>query len=167
MIKMKTMSTLVLAMFIVIFSTTNAIGQSSPFTGEWKLNRTKTVLQSNRLFLSQIKISLKSDSLLTTRVYQSDSGEEYPFVENLSLDGKECKIIIYDMPRTSKALFSAKAGLINVESTTTFYGDNGEDNLKVKETWKVEEKGNMLNFMTSGTSSAGSSSDTLYFDRVK
>jgi len=167
MIKMKTKSILSIVILLVFFSTKAVTGQTSPFSGEWKLNRTKTVLQSSRLFLSQIKINLKSDSLLTTRVYQSDSGEEYPFVENLSLDGKDCKIIIYDMPRTSKASFSAKTGLINVESTTTFYGDNGEDNLKAKETWKVEEKGNVLTFLTSGTSSAGSSADTLYFDRVK
>jgi len=167
MITMKTKTILSLGMLVIFFSSSTVMGQSSPFSGEWKLNKEKTALQGSRLFLSQIKIHLKSDSLLTTRVYEADSGEEYPFVENLSLDGKECKIVIYDMPRTAKALFSAKNGLINVESTTTFYGDNGEDNFKAKETWKVEDKGKTLSLATSSTSLAGSASDTLYFEKVK
>lgn len=164
---MKTKAIIILGMLLIFLSSSTVKSQSSQFSGEWKLNKEKTALQSSRLFLSQIKIHLKSDSLLTTRIYEADSGEEYPFVENLSLDGKECKIVIYDMPRTTKALFSSKTGLINVESTTTFYGDYGEDNFKAKETWKVEDKGKTLSIAASGTSSGGSSSDTLYFDRVK
>jgi hypothetical protein len=164
---MKTKTIIILGMLLIFFSSSTIKGQSSKFSGEWKFNKEKTALKSSRLFLSQIKIHLKSDSLLTRRIYEADSGEEYPFVENLSLDGKECKIVIYDMPRTTKALFSAKTGLINVESTTTFYGDYGEDNFKAKETWKVEDKGKTLSIATSSTFSGGSSSDTLYFDKVK
>ena len=92
---------LILVLFTVSFSF-SAFGQITNFSGKWELNKEKTILADNQLFLSGITIQLKSDSLFTTRIYQNTNGEEYPFDENLSLDGKECKITIYDMPRTSK-----------------------------------------------------------------
>jgi hypothetical protein len=155
-------------MILMIYVSSSPVwSQTSPFSGDWKLNREKTNLQGSQLFLSKIKVELKSDSLLTTRVYENGNGQEYPFVENLALDGKDCKIIIYDMPRTSKASFSQVDGTINVESTTVFTGSNGEDSFKAKETWKIEDGGNILSIAFTAGSSAGSATGIQYFDKVK
>ena len=100
---MKTKSTPGFLFILFFISSFSVHAQNTDLTGEWKLNREKTILADNQLFLSKITIQVKGDSLLTTRVYENDNGEEYPFEENLTLDGKDCKIVIYEMPRTSKA----------------------------------------------------------------
>lgn len=151
----------------MLISVIPAMAQSSSFTGEWKLNREKSNIQDSQLILTKIKIQVKSDSLLTTRTYETGDGSEYPFVENLTLNGKECKITIYDMPRTTKATMSKSDGTILIESSTTFYGNGGEDNLVAKEIWKIEDGGKTLSFVFTNSMSAGSSSGTHYFDRVK
>ncbi len=130
-----------IAFFFIIFSLPS-ICQNSKFNGEWRINREKSAIDASQLFLSKISIQVKGDSLLSTRVYESPDGQEYPFDENVSLNGKDYKITIYDMPRVSKAQNSD--GAINFESKTTFYGNSGEENLIAKEIWKVDNDGKTL-----------------------
>jgi hypothetical protein len=141
---MKTKPTFSLLVAVFLITSFNCYAQKPDFAGEWKLNREKTVLADNQLFLSKVTIQIKGDSLFTTRVYENGMGEEYPFDENLTLDGKDCKITIYDMPRTSKAFISDTDGSINVESKTTFYGDSGEQDMIAKEVWKIDPETKML-----------------------
>jgi hypothetical protein len=164
---MKTKSIFALLILIFVSSTYSAIGQKANFSGEWKLNKEKTVLASDQLFLSAVSIQLKGDSLLTTRVYANDYGEEYPFVENLTLNGKECKIVIYDMPRTSKASRSNSDGSIIIESKTTFYGDSGEEDMIAKETWKVDSNGNTLIIDYTNSIAGNEMKGISYYDKVK
>ncbi|MFA5819085.1 MAG: hypothetical protein WC854_07375 [Bacteroidales bacterium] len=157
-------------LFLILFTFTfsfSALGQRANFSGEWKLNKEKTVLADNQLFLSKVSINLKSDSLLTTRVYENVNGEEYPFEEKLSLDGKESKIVIYDMPRTTKASRSNTDGSIIIESTTIFNGNNGEENLIAKETWKVDNEGQTLTIGFTNKMSGGETTGTNYYNKVK
>ena len=156
--------------FIILFTITFSIfasGQGANFSGEWKLNKEKTVLADNQLFLSRVTINLRNDSLLVTRVYENGNGEEYPFAENLSLDGKENKIVIYDMPRTSKATKSQAEGSIIIESTTTFNGNNGEENLIAKETWKVDNEGQLLTIGFTNKMSGTEITGINYYNKVK
>lgn len=164
---MKTKIILCFGVLIMFFAVLPALGQSASFTGEWKLNREKSSIQDNQLILTKISMQVKSDSLLTTRTYENQNGEEYPFEEKLTLNGKDCKTTIYDMPRASKATMSKSDGTISIESTTTFNGNNGEENLVAKETWKIENGGKTLSFVFTNSMSAGSASGTHYFDRVK
>jgi hypothetical protein len=163
---MKTKTTFLFLILLIISSAFSAFGQKVNFSGDWKLNKEKTVLADSRLFLSKITIQLKNDSLLTTRVYENENGEEYPFDENLTLDGKGCKIFIYDMPRTTKASIS-EDGSVVVESVTTFYTDSGDENLTAKETWKVDAEGKILTIAFTNKMSAGESAGTNYYTKVK
>lgn len=139
--------------------------QKANLSGEWKINKEKMTGMDNQLVLSKITIQLKTDSLLTTRVYENGMGEEYPFVENLSLDGKECKIVIYDMPRTSTATRSAD-GTILISSTTTFNGDTGQQDMVAKETWKIDNEGKMLTLEFSNKMSGTESTGTFFYERA-
>jgi hypothetical protein len=163
---MKKNPVFILIIILIVSSFIPVVAQNGNFTGEWKLNKEKTVLPDNSLFLSKITIQLKSDSLLTVRVYENSNGEEYPFEENISFDGKDCKIVIYDMPRTSKATKEAD-GSVNVESKTTFQGSNGEDNLIAKEVWKVDNDTKMLVLNYTNKSSGGEVPGTSYFNKIK
>jgi hypothetical protein len=164
---MKTKSPFGLLIILLFMASFSAQAQNSAFTGEWKLNREKTILADNQLFLSKVTIQHKGDSLLTTRVYENGNGEEYPFEENLSLDGKESKIVIYEMPRTSKASRVNTDGSILIESKTTFNGNNGQEDLLAKETWKVDNESKMLIVDFTNKMSAGEVTGKNYYNRVK
>jgi hypothetical protein len=164
---MKTKSILSGLSLLFLLPAFTIYAQKAEFSGEWKLNKEKTVLADNQLFLSGITIQLKSDSLLTTRVYENGNGEEYPFDENISLDGKDCKIVIFDMPRTSKATRSDTDGSITIESATTFNGNNGMEDMTAKETWKVENEGKILSVEFSNKMSGNETTGKYYYDKVK
>jgi len=161
--KTKTITGLVILLMFITSLTLSA--QKPDFSGEWKLNKEKTALTDNSLFLAGITIKVKADSLYTTRVYENSNGEQYPFDENVTLDGEEGKISIYDMPRVTKATGINSDGTINVESKTTFYNNGSEDNLVAKEIWKIAD--GILTIEYNNTMSAGFNSGNLYFTKVK
>jgi hypothetical protein len=164
---MKTKTILIALSMLFFLPALTIYAQKADFSGEWKLNKEKTVLAENQLFLSGITIQIKSDSLLTTRVYENGNGEEYPFEENLSLDGKDCKIVIFDMPRTSKATRSDTDGSIMIASTTTFNGNNGQEDMTAKETWKVDNEGKTITLEFTNNMSGNEISGTYYYNKVK
>jgi hypothetical protein len=137
------MKTKMIALALLIFVTIPAFCQNPKFNGEWKINMQKSVVPADQLYLSKISLQFKGDSLLTKRYYQSPDGQEYPFDENFSLDGKEAKIFIYDMPRTAKALKNPDGSIV-IETKTTFNNGSGEDNLTAKENWKVDNEGKLI-----------------------
>jgi len=163
---MKTKTLFISLILLIIVSSFSLSGQGTAFNGEWKINKEKTVLADGQLFLANIKLQIKNDTLFTTRTYQNDMGEEYPFDENLSLDGKEIKIFIYDMPRTSKASRSESDGSFNIESTTTFNGQYGEDNLVAKEKWMIDKAGKVLTIDFTNKMSDVETKGINYYDKL-
>jgi hypothetical protein len=164
---MKTKTILVALSLLLFLPALTIYAQKADFSGEWKLNKEKTVLADNQLFLSGITIQIKKDSLLTTRVYENGNGEEYPFEENISLDGKDCKIVIFDMPRTSKATISDTDGSIMIASTTTFSGNNGQEDMIAKETFKVDNEGKTMTLEFTNKMSGNEITVTYYYNKVK
>jgi hypothetical protein len=150
----------------IILPSVSGLAQKADLTGEWKLNKEKSVI-SDQLFLSKITIQFKSDSLITSRVYENGNGEEYPFDEKLSLDGKDCKIVIFEMPRKSKATQSQTDGSVSVSSTTTFNGNNGEEDMVAEETWKLDSTGKILILEFTNKMSGNEIKGTFYYDKVK
>jgi len=72
------------------------------------------------------------------------------------------------MPRTTKAIRSKTDGSLIIESTTTFYGNSGEEvNLTAKETWKVDNEGKMLTIDFVNTMSDFETKGINYYNRVK
>jgi hypothetical protein len=164
---MKTKSIITLISLLFFLTSITAFSQKTDFTGEWKINKEKSLLGENQLFLSRIKIQLKADSLLTTRVYENGNGEEYPFDENLALDGKEGKIVIFEMPRKSTATRSDNNATILINSATTFTGNNGQEDMVAKESWKVQNEGQVLALEFSNTMSGNETKGTYFYDKVK
>lgn len=164
---MKTKAILTIISLVLFLPAFNGIAQKTDFSGEWKLNREKSEITGNSLFLSKITMTLKGDSLLTTRVYENGNGQEYPFDEKLSLDGKECKIVIYDMPRTSTATRSKSDGAVSIMSTTTFNGNSGMEDLVTKETWKPGDDGKILTMEFTNKMSGNETSGKYLYEKVK
>ncbi len=155
------------SLFVLLFiaAYVYAGDKNSSLSGIWKLNREKTPSVSGQIFLSKISILFKNDSLLTVRTYENNNGETYPFDEILTMDGKEYKIVIYEMPRKSKAYWSEQGKSLVIESTTTFTSDSQEENFLSVETWKMDENGASINVNYKTTSSAGVFNGTFNFIR--
>jgi hypothetical protein len=164
---MKTKTILSLLFLLFLLPSFKASSQKNDLTGEWKLNKEKSVITESQLFLSGITIQQKSDSLLTMRIYENGNGEEYPFDEKLSLDGKECKIVIFEMPRSSKASISATDNSINIISATTFNGNSGPEDMTADENWKLDADGQTLILQFTNKMSGNESKGTYYFNKVK
>jgi hypothetical protein len=128
-----------LLMVSAISSSFRISAQKADFNGIWKLDRTKSTLVEYTPVLTRINIKINGDSLLTERYYETGDGQEYPFTENMTLDGKEYNITIYNMPRKTKASWSEQDGLLILESTTTFTRDSGTADFVSKESWKVDK----------------------------
>jgi len=133
-----------LIMVLAISSSFVVTAQKADFNGTWKLDQTKSTLAEYTPILTRIVVRINGDSLLTERYYDTGDGQEYPFTENLTFDGKEYPITIYDMPRKSKASWSDQDGSVIFESTTTFSGDSGTQDFITKENWKVDKATSVL-----------------------
>jgi len=162
---MKRISFFIFLIVLSIITSLTAAGQKSGFSGTWKLDRVKSVLTEYSPALTKITVNIKGDSLLTERFYEAGDGQVYPFNENLSLDGTECKITIYDMPRKTKALWSEQENSVNLESTTTFYGSNGLEDFVSKETWKIDKDNNSLTIAFINKFTAGESVGHFLFNK--
>jgi hypothetical protein len=157
-------------LLVIVFSFISALSlqaQQIGFNGAWKLNKEKTTMQGGQIFLSKISVKVAGDSLYTTRTYENTDGQEYPFTENLSLDGKESKIVIYEMPRVTKANRSGSGDELLLDSNTTFYRDNQEVVMNSKETWKIEAGEELLSINFTTKMGDREFAGVIYFDRVK
>ena len=164
---MKRVSCFVFLLVLAIVATLPVTGQKSDYSGVWKIDKQKSVLPEYLPSLSKISIKIEGDSLFTERVYDGGEGQEYPFNESITLDGKEYRMIIYDMPRKLKANWSEQDGSLIVESTTTFNGQNGAEDFISRETWKIDKANSTLTINFKNTISGGESEGYFFFNRAE
>jgi hypothetical protein len=153
--------------FSILFLITylNSFAQVSGLKGNWSLDRTISVIPENYPALVKLNIRVTPDSLLTVRVYESADGQQYPFDENVSLNGNETRFYVYDMPRKSKAAWSAQDTSVIFESVTTFTGNSGPVDLNTKEIWKVDNSKAILVMEYRNSFPQGESTGKLYFKK--
>ena len=159
----KTFVSISLMVLSIIF-TISAAAQKSAFSGTWKLDRAKSVLPEY-IILTKIIVNLKADSLLTKRFYDVGDGQEYPFDENLPLNGANVSITIYDMPRKANVTWSETDKTVNLTSTITFYDSGTAVDFNSKETWKVDQAANTLTISFVNKSSQGESTGKFVFTK--
>jgi hypothetical protein len=54
-----------------------------------------------------------------------------------------------------------------IASTTTFNGNNGEEDMIAEETWKVENEGRLLTLNFTNKISGNETTGTYYYDKTK
>jgi hypothetical protein len=160
----KVIFTIIVSVVVLIFSD-SASGQKADFKGNWKLDTSKMPVTGNFPVLTRIIISIKGDSLLTERFYNTGDGQEYPFNENLSLDGKESLKTIYNMPRKANANWLEKDVTLILETTTTATGSNGPVDFKSTETWTVDNVNNILTISFKNNSWEGEVTGAFIFNK--
>lgn len=158
-----------LFMLLTVFTIASSLelsGQKADFNGTWKIDRTKSTLVEYTPVLARIDIKINGDSLLTERYYETGDGQEYPFTENMTLDGKEYDITIYNMPRKTKASWSEQDGILIVESTTTFSGDAGTADFISKESWKVDKTNDTFTISCKNKMAGNDSEGAFIFNKA-
>lgn len=156
------------AVFVMLSVSVFAGKKKVNFSGKWVLDKEKTEVVENSIFLVEISIKQVGDSLFTIRTYENDyDGGIYPFDEDLTLDGKEYEIYIYDMPRTASAKWSKNGKSIIINSKITFYGDAGDVDMINKETLILEKKGTLLLINFTSKSGDEETEGILYFKKEK
>jgi len=163
---MKRIEIFILVMVIAISSSFVVTAQKADFNGTWRLDQTKSTLAENTPVLTRIVVRINGDSLLTERYYDTGDGQVYPFTENLTLDGKEYAITIYDMPRKSKASWSDQDGSVIFESTTTATGDNGSQDFVTRENWKVDKATSVLTISFANKMGGNEASGAFILNKV-
>lgn len=154
-------------LLLAIISVIPAAAQKSDFSGIWKLDRTKSTLSEYSPILVKLDVQIRGDSLMAERTYDTGDGQEYPFTENVTLDGKEYQMTIYEMPRKINAKWSETDSVLSVETTTTFNGQNGAEDFVSKETWKVDKASNTLTISFKNSTSAGEAEGAFIFNKAE
>jgi hypothetical protein len=154
-----------LTLIFIMTLTTVLSGQKAEFNGSWKLDRTKAGPAGELPLLVNLRITIKGDTLKTTRSYELNDGQQYPFEEQVIIGGKEVEIYIYDMPRKIKANWLENGAALNFISTTTFYGDSGSQNFVSDETWKVDKASGTLTISSVNRTPAGEFNAAFVFTR--
>jgi hypothetical protein len=161
---MKKTALFIFTIVFAIFFSIQSSAQKADFNGSWKLDMTKSTLPEYTPVLVRIEIQIKGDSLLTQRHYDTGDGQIYPFTENLTLDGKEYNITIYEMPRKSKASWAEQSGSVVVESTTT---TNESGDFISKEEWKANAADKTLTISFKNSMSGQESSGLFLLNKVE
>lgn len=154
---MKKIFLLTVSFLVVLSFLINVSAQKTDFSGTWKLDSLTKPVTGGFPVLLQITIKIKGDSLLTERVYDIGDGKSYPFIENVTTDGKEYGITVYGMPRKSKATWADNDLTLNLESLTTAYRSEGQFDFKSLEKWTVDKSNNLLTISYRNSSAAGES----------
>lgn len=155
----------IIVFFLILIFPVCLSGQKADFTGTWKLDMSKVPATGNFPVLIKISVSVKADSLLTERFYDTGDGQVYPFKENLTLDGKEHNITVYEMPRKSTARWQEKDSILVMESTTTAYRSDGPVDFRSAETWSVDNANSILTISFRNNSPGGELTGAFIFNR--
>ncbi len=151
--------TVILLATFLISSVVSA--QVPDFTGNWKLNSSKSKLNQEFSMAPAEIILTQTGNDLSVEKHSDFQGQEYVSTDKLTLDGKECINPAWqDMQKKSTAVWSDDKTSLKI--TTKFpMGDGGE--MTLIEIYKMD--GNNMVIESSASSSYGDLSETIVYDK--
>ena len=164
---MKKQICIILVLFLGSF--TAATAGDLNFSGEWQLNKDKSTLgqgrRGSRMATTKMIIDHKQNLKIERHSVNRD-GDEVITEELLTLDGKECKNKTNRGETVAKAKLSDDGKTLQIESTITFQGRNGEFQMDSDQTWSLEENGNVLIIDQTMTTPRGERTRKFYYEKV-
>jgi hypothetical protein len=166
-----TKTLLATATIVMVCTAATAIINTVDFSGEWKLNETKSDLGqfNGRGAAKKIKIdAVQADSMSFERTSTNQAGEEVVRKEKLTFDGKETENASFGTSKKkSTAKWSDDGSSLVINSTILFDRNGDVTEIKQKETWKLTDNGQALSIESNSSSSFGENSMKLVYDKVK
>ena len=165
----KKLTFLFVAALICLTSTAAFLFANADFSGEWKLNEQKSELgQYGRMAARTIKITSQPDAISFERNVTAQNGEERTVTEKLTFDGKETESAPFGTAKKkSTAKWTDDGQTLNVNSVITFDRNGETMEIKVAEAYKLIDNGQGLSIESNSTSSFGTNTMKLVYDKVK
>ena len=145
---------------ILLFASLLTMAQID-FSGNWKINNSKSTLNADFSMAPNELVIKQSDSILTVERHANFQGENVTFTDKIYLDGKE-SINNGWMDSKKKSVASWSADKASLKISTKIPMDGG-DEMSLTETYQLE--GAMLKIVTKASSSWGENSETYLFDK--
>ena len=165
---MKKLTLLAAGAFVCLLAAATIINAVN-FSGEWTLNKDKSMLGEFGENIAPKKITINSsdNSVYIERLLPTFNGEEYTTKETLTFDEKEVEIpLLGTNKKKSKAKWSADGQALLV-SSIIHWEINGEvAEIKVDETWKLTPDG-QLSLESVSNSSFGTMEMKMIYDKKK
>ncbi|MEO6317111.1 MAG: hypothetical protein ABIU63_10100 [Chitinophagaceae bacterium] len=144
---------------VVILSSFTVNAQRASFSGDWKLDETKSELgEFGGRVARSIKADQKEDAITTTKVSPGfNGGESVTATLKLTFDGKVAESEgVGGSKRKSTGKWSEDGKTLTVNSTMTFDRDGQSFEIKSVENWTITKDG-LLSIVTNSTSPRGES----------
>ncbi|HUX59043.1 MAG TPA: hypothetical protein VMV77_18880 [Bacteroidales bacterium] len=138
-----------------------ATAQVINFSGNWKLNNSKSTLNQEFSFAPNEVVIIQKGNDMSIEKHSSFQGEDFTTNDKITLDGKECINSGWqDAQKKSTAVWSDDKKSIKITSTIPM-GDGGE--MTIIEVYKLSESNMVIE--SSASSSYGDMSETIFFDK--
>lgn len=145
---------------ILLFASLFTMAQVD-FSGNWKINTSKSTLNAEFSMAPSEVIITQSDSILTIERHSSFQGESLTFTDKIYLDGKESINAGWmDSKKKSVAVWSDDKASLKISTKIPM---DGGDEISLTETYLFD--GGMLKIVSASSSSWGESTETYLFDK--
>ena len=157
------------------FTLTSIAQHRVNFSGEWKLNESKSDLSEqfplcifggDRMRSKTMKIAAKGDFLTVDVASSSPDGALVTRQEKLTFDGKESGPIYVGTPREkSAARWSDDGQTMTVNSDRSFDTNGKTADFKVTEIWRLINGGKSISIHVTSSSISRENTMTIVYDR--
>jgi hypothetical protein len=151
-------------MLIVISSA--AFAANIDFSGDWKLNESKSTLGQFNRAAKSMKIQGNVESIAIQRVSTNRAGEAVTSDEKLTFDDKETESTVFgNSKKKSKAKWSDDGKKLTVKSTIAFERNGQTMEFKTTEVWTLSDDGKTLTIDSTTESAQGTNTTKMVYDK--
>ena len=161
-------SLLIIIAFLMTSMVTYAVPAKAKFTGEWTLNSAKSSIAEYGEMISsrELKIDQKRKNLSIERTGISQTGENYLYTEEYTLDGETCENTIFETAiKKSTVEWSEDNQKLTITSTILIELDGQKMEIGLIEILEFTEDKNSLSFKQNASSEYGDISNSLFYDK--
>ena len=159
---MRILTSLTLAVFLVVSFVAFAQDGKANFSGKWSLNNDKTLYEGHRTSAQrQLNIRQEGNDLTIDRISQGRSGEEI-ISEKFTLDGKVKDSVISGKPTKSAVSWSTDGKKMTISYMILFAQDDIRTTIEI---WQLSEDGRSLSVNYSSQSAKGTRNATYVYDK--
>ncbi len=151
-----------LAFFVILLISGVATVYGADFSGNWKLNTTKSKLNDQFSMAPKEVILGQQDNELNVEKHASFQDQEITIKDKFTLDGKECINAGWqDSKKKSTAVWAGDKSALTITSKLALGG--GGEEMTIVEVYKMD--GSNLVIETKASSSYGEVAETQVFDK--
>jgi hypothetical protein len=152
---------------VAIIATAATMVVNTDFSGEWKLNESKSNLGQFGRAAKKLTIKGNVESIAIDRASTNQAGEEVVTNEKLTFDDKESESTVFGTAKKkSKAKWSDDGKKLTVKSTISLERNGETMEIKTTEVWSLSDDGKTLTIESESTSSRGTNTTKLVYDKA-